>query len=1108
MKKCSIHILTILLACLIQTSFLFAQNPYRGDTTDCSDVIALSWVKIAGDIDDDAANGVTVDNDGNIIVTGYFRGTMTFQSESVPSLGGSDFFLAKLDGDGILIWLITGGGPQDDFGTGVAVDENNNISVIGGYGGTANFGGENTSSWGGGKDIFLVQYSTDGDFIWDAYPGGYNDDSPGNIAVDNNNNVVISGTYSYALGIGSGNIISNGANDFFAAKYTSTGDFLWATGDGSTADDSSVSIACDDSGNVFVTGEFSGEMEFGSTSLNASGTTDIYLAKYNSDGDFQWAKKAGTAGDNDKACDVTTDIFGNSYLYYKNDQTTDMARIDKYNSGGTLQFGIGFGDLGTINPKSITVDNSQVMYVSGMFSGTTDFGDGTPATYNAGSDYFIAKYNSDGSFNYKDVAGSELVDCGNSICLDQDNNIIVGGFCNTGIFFGSTPYSGYSKYDVMVVKYDRFFSFGDIEISSQGCDPNDMCVNISILGGVPPFTYYWDNVVTPDLDFCGISLGNHQVIVTDENDCFIETTINFVPPTGPEITLPSNITACPYDTVALFAETGEGDFTFAWSNDSITQTIYVYEAGTYSVTVTDISGCTNSESVLLTKYPVIDIIEETERYICFGTATTFSLSGYLQYLWPDGSNDPDYTTSEGGIISIRTYNGICYYYDTVEVIQYPKPDLELGDDVVVCEGDSIEIFAPAGFVSYTWQDNSTGQSFWASEAGTVSVTIQDGYGCEFTDELGVTNEPSPVIDLGEDAVYCTDELVLVDPNDTGSGNTYLWSTGSTNPTISVHFSGTYSVEVTNVAGCSSSDEIVLRIFPAAHVNLGSDIGFCEGGSEELDASGDFISWDWHDGTHNSTLTASETGTYSVTVTDENLCTATDQVFVTESMIEDPFLGYDTTLCDGDSYRLSPEDSYFKYIWNTGSSASYLNITQPGFYSLTVTDNIGCSASSSINIEFRPGPVLISVNSGGGNITINATGGTPPLIYSHDGDTWQTSNVISNLPSDTYTIWIMDKNYCIITTETFLDQSLDIPSFFTPNGDGYNDYWVITGLYHFPGAEIQIFDRFGKMLFESKGSDFAWNGRYFGNPLPSDTYWYTIRLFDGNDPLTGHVTIKR
>ena len=158
---------------------------------------------------------------------------------------------------------------------------------------------------------------------------------------------------------------------------------------------------------------------------------------------------------------ITTDNSGNVYLYYKKDIPGNIARIEKYSPSGTELLNTGFGGNGLITPKSIVTDNSQNIYVTGMFSGTSDLGEGDVTSAGEG-DYFFTKFYADGSFKFNYTAGSSLSDCGNSICLDADNNIFIGGFYNDGIDFGSESYTSQGAEDIMIVKYDRFFSFGDI----------------------------------------------------------------------------------------------------------------------------------------------------------------------------------------------------------------------------------------------------------------------------------------------------------------------------------------------------------------------------------------------------------------------------------------------------------------------------------------------------------------------------------------------------------------------------------------------------------------------------------------------------------------------
>ena len=154
------------------------------------------------------------------------------------------------------------------------------------------------------------------------------------------------------------------------------------------------------------------------------------------------------------------------------------------------------------------------------------------------------------------------------------------------------------------------------------------------------------------------------------------------------------------------------------------------------------------------------------------------------------------------------------------------------------------------------------------------------------------------------------------------------------------------------------------------------------------------------------------------------------------------------------------------------------------------------------------PEIKKITSGKGLVVVEVEGGVPPYYYSADGKTWQTSNIFDNLPSDFYDIMVQDNNYCIDQMQTFLDASVGIPSFFTPNNDGFNDTWIITGLYMYPDAKVAVYDRFGKQVFSSKGAVCEWDGIYAGFKLPSDSYWYVVYLGDAYPPFKGSVTIKR
>jgi hypothetical protein len=695
-------------------------------------------------------------------------------------------------------------------------------------------------------------------------------------------------------------MIGLGGDDFFVAKYKQDGTYLWRINDGSSLNDSGTAVACDPSGNVFVCGEFAGTIDFGSATLTASGAKDLFVAKYNENGSFQWAKKAGTAGDNDKAGSVAADIFGNSYFFYKNDQIADMARVEKYNPAGTPLMNIGFGSTGNIFPKDIVVDNGQNIYVSGMYSGTANFGDGAVSVV-GGQDYFIAKFKQDGTFSHKDIAGSIYVDCANSICLDNQNSVITGGFCNNGIFFGSTPYTATGKEDALIVKYDYNFGFDEFVISSIGCSPDNMCVEINVIEGLAPFTYYIDgNIVTQTS--CGYNIGDHMVEVLDANNCYIETTITLVAPVGPEIPLPSSKLICPFDTVTLDA--GAGNYSWLWGGGENTQTIEVSDAGVYTVTVTDNeTGCFDEASITITERPNKDLLPDTV-YFCVGTELTITTyDPYFAYLWSDGTVYESFTSSLDieHWVRVREASTQCYYYDTIQFVNYDKPLVNIGNDQTICDGDSVLIsiieISP-NTVSYLWSTDENTESIWAYSEGIYSITITDINDCEDYDTVNVGYAESPLIDLGEDFTLCTNVPVVLDPNDDGTDNTYLWNNNSTAGTLATSNSGQYWVRVSGPSGCASSDTINIILFPQPNLYLGEDIEFCNGESDLIEISGTYETYAWSNGATTSSLIVTETEDISVTVTDSNGCTDADTIRIIEYDVVEPFIGYDTTLCTG------------------------------------------------------------------------------------------------------------------------------------------------------------------------------------------------------------------
>jgi gliding motility-associated-like protein len=261
--------------------------------------------------------------------------------------------------------------------------------------------------------------------------------------------------------------------------------------------------------------------------------------------------------------------------------------------------------------------------------------------------------------------------------------------------------------------------------------------------------------------------------------------------------------------------------------------------------------------------------------------------------------------------------------------------------------------------------------------------------------------------------------------------------------------GDYTLEVVKVSpeGCSGAVSDTLVLVSQPDPDLGGDISLCDSESHTFDLSGQFQNYEWQDFSTNASYTTAVSGKVKVKVWDDYGCTASDSATVTFSISPTVDLGRDTVVCGSNSISLDAGD-FVAYDWSTGEITNPITVREgAGTVSVTVTDENGCQGSDEI--------------------------------------------VIRNC-----------------TPETLLGI---IPNTFTPNEDNVHDAWEIKNIYLFPDADIQVFDRWGRLVFRSDGGyDNDWYGTGpNGNELPVETYYYIIDLkISGVDPITGTVSIIR
>ncbi len=367
------------------------------------------WAKSMGGSGYDEGLDVCVDREGNVYVTGKFAsadfdagpGTAVLQFAGVD-----DIFLAKYDSAGNYRWAFSIGSDGIDYGTAVDVDAAGNVYVTGYFGlmgAGADFDPGPDSAMlttSGESGMFVARYDAGGHYIWaKAVYGGESVNGWG-IAVDDMANVYVVGSFAGAADFdpGPGTVMLTapggryGGNDAFITKYDTSGNFHWAIHMGDSDNDVAYGVDVDDAGNVYATGHFSGTVDFdpgaGTAILSAAGDYDVYLAKYDPNGNCLWA--AGMGGSNT--------------------------------------------DYGT----RLTIDYSNNVYVTGAFFGPADFYPGASIptlTTAAGQNMFIAKYDSAGTHLWAKSIGGSINDRGNSstdrglgIAMDGGNAYVAGVF--------------------------------------------------------------------------------------------------------------------------------------------------------------------------------------------------------------------------------------------------------------------------------------------------------------------------------------------------------------------------------------------------------------------------------------------------------------------------------------------------------------------------------------------------------------------------------------------------------------------------------------------------------------------------------------------------------
>ena len=588
----------------------------------------------------------------------------------------------------------------------------------------------------------------------------------------------------------------------------------------------------------------------------------------------------------------------------------------------------------------------------------------------------------------------------------------------------------------------------------------DGTVDAIASGGVSPYSYQWASGATPsDSANTMMAIGMHTVTVTDANGCTVTGSVQVNGPLQIALTTSStNLTCNGSDdgTAFVSAMNGAGGYTYLWSNGDTTAAIMNLPANTYTVTVTDINGCTETASVTITE-PVTLTLSTTQTNVsCFGgndgTATVTGAGGTLPYtyFWDNGDITPTTSGLSAGTASVTVTDGSnCSAIITVTITQ-PSSGItaSLVTNDVSCNGGadgSISTTAVGGAGGYTYNWSSGHQTPAAGnlQANTYSVTITDANGC-FIVESATISEPTPItLIVGQTATSCNggnDGTATVvgsggTPNSSNS-YTFVWNTVPPQfGTTAIGLSGgqSYTVIATDVNGCTNQASITVGQPDAVTLTTTQTDVTCDGyadGQANVIATGGIpgYTYSWDNGNDsNAVITNVAAGTYNVTVTDFNGCNEDISLTITEPSPVEIALSVENVLCKGESTGkamglAAGGTPFYNFAWDdnarnqNGVEATGL---AAGTYVVTLTDAQGCALVDSISItepaEFVAATMSTSdVSCFGerdGGIIINAEGGVGPYEYSSNGVNWTGAHRLVGLTAGKYEAYVRDFNGC-------------------------------------------------------------------------------------------------
>ena len=1074
------------------------------------------WIQSGGSATIDEGLAICSDSNDNVYTTGYFTSVFNMNSQQLVSQGLEDIFICKMNSSGVINWLISVGSPNPERALSIDADNSGNIVVTGYFYGSITFGTTQLISQGQ-QDIFIAKYNASGTLLWARQAGGINSDLGNSVKFDNAGDVIVSGEFSGSCSFNTTTLVSQaGSIDAFVTKYDANGNLVWAKKGSGQYSDRGTGIAIDLQNNIYVSGMFSDTITFDVVHPNTM-MNSAFVIKLNTNGNEQWFRwlgsgtsiSAGGINYSSNGINIAGSFSGSLSFLGSGLPTTINPTlafniyVGRINISGNLEFLSSNGSDNEVTSTSIATKSNGDIVVGGNFrcrfkDYSSSYGSGIFCSQGY-RDNFISSYSNTGNWIWSRHFAGKQDDMLNGLTVHSDSLIAITGgysgnytipikssqintygilgidyeiqqsllnFCNDNSYGQYAIYNSKGNSDVIIhsavnllrepLDYFNRDAGPSIRNYKNLCivGPSSTCEDtvitcstaiLEIRPGLfsasaynyflaPEFNYNWNNGSNAGY-ITVAATGTYTASATTHDGCFVHTDSTYLIgsyQTQPAISdnkginngtsSPAPVLLCAPDSVILTC-TNPGTSIVSWSGfPAGANPINVNSSGTYSCTLTNSYGCTNNTDVIVSITNPISTIIQPEIKCLDDTDGNDSISvcanDQFSFYFYDEISDP-------GGIQMQCIPELSFINVTIDSLSSGMMYEDFND----CINNINSFYSPvAGIFNLV----ITGQVIRNNPCGSDTTYVTKNM---YVEVLPSTNGSLSFTVAGPSEICPGDTAIIIA---SPPQNSYSWSNGSNNDTIFVTQPGLYTVDgmfiTTNSFGCddiySGTEFHILNFYSQPNIILNPSTGvICPNDSILLECTGSsVIDWFGPSGfisDSTNSIYTSIPGNYFCIQTVDSGCVLLSNTVTLSQNSSPSLLAFPPVFCVSDSTTLSvlaSPGSVINWLPPLLGSAPTQVVSTAGTYSCDV---VSCGDTSTLSVTvstFTPvstpaisfiAPDLVSTPASGYQWYLNGF----PIPSAN-------AQNLTPVQQGTYTVQVTDSNGCTAISDPFVFTSLN------------------------------------------------------------------------------------